>query len=221
MTEATPIISVDRAAARPMLDVSGLPESAFDWRDPVWWGNTLLMIIETVTMALIVAAYFYIRRNYTVFPPPKTDVSPPVYATEPKLLWGTINLALMVLACVPMFVTDRLARRRRRGPVAVGLIIMTLIGAVTVWLRVKEFHAVYFWWNDNAYASVVWIMLGTHLTYLIAATIEFLLMLAWVLTHELDPHHALDVTLCGGYWYWTAGVFVVVYAVIYFAPRLT
>jgi heme/copper-type cytochrome/quinol oxidase subunit 3 len=218
---AAPTAPTAPARPRPMIDVSGLPESAFDWRDPVWWGNTLLMMIETVTIALIIASYFYIRRNYEVFPPPKVDVSPPIYDTAPRLLWGTINLVLMVLACAPMYVTDQFARRKRRGAAIFGLILMGLVGALCTWLRFKEFQGVYFWWNDNAYASCVWLMLGTHLTYLLATTVEFLLMLAWVVTHELDPHHALDITLCGGYWYWTAGVFCVVYAVIYFAPRMT
>src|SRR3954470_19171037 len=95
------------ANPRPELDVSALPDSAFDWRDPVWWGNTLLTIIETVTIALMIASYFYVRRNYEVFPPPKVDVSPPIYNTAPRLLAGTINLVLMVLACAPMYITDQ------------------------------------------------------------------------------------------------------------------
>jgi heme/copper-type cytochrome/quinol oxidase subunit 3 len=120
-----------------------------------------------------------------------------------------------------MFITDKLARQLRRAPAALGLALMILVGGVCCWLRWYEFRSVYFWWNDNAYASCVWIILGTHLTYLIAVTVEFVLMLTWVLTHpELDPHHALDITLCGGYWYWTAGTFAVVYAVIYLGPRV-
>jgi heme/copper-type cytochrome/quinol oxidase subunit 3 len=205
---------------RPVIDVAHLPESAFDWRDPVWWGNTLLMIIETVTVTLLIAGYFYIRRNFQVFPPPKVDVFPPIFHTQPKLNWGTGNLLVLLFSCVPMAITDRFARRQVRGAVIVGLIIMLLIGAFTCLARWYEFQGVYFWWNDNAYASVVWVLLGTHATYLLAATLEFLLMLAWVATHELDPHHALDVTLVGGYWYWTAGTFAVIYSVVYWAPRI-
>jgi cytochrome c oxidase subunit 3 len=205
---------------RPTIDVSDLPESAFDWRDPVWWGNTLLMVIETTTIALMIAAYFYIRRNFDVFPPPKIDVSPPIYHTAPIWRWGTINLILLILGCIPMYLTDRYARRMNRTGVLVGLIVMALLGIVCSIVRVYEFHGVWFWWNDNAYASVVWIILGTHMTYLLAGTVEFLMLEAWLLTHELDEHHALDVTLCGGYWYWTAGTFVVIYAVIYFGPRV-
>jgi cytochrome c oxidase subunit III len=186
----------------------------------VWWGNTLMMVIETVTIALMIASYFYIRRNYEVFPPPKVDVFPPIHDTTPRLLWGTMNLFVLLLSCAPMYIIDRFARELRRREVIIGMLIMFVITGICCWLRWKEFHAIYFWWNDNAYASCVWVILGTHATYLIAAALEFLIMMAWVATHELDPHHALDCTLAGGYWYWITGVYLVVYCVIYIAPRL-
>jgi hypothetical protein len=31
----------------------------------------------------------------------------------------------------------------------------------------------------------------------------------------------MDVTLAGGYWYWVAGTWILLYAVVYFAPRWT
>ncbi len=221
MSEVTPPLSPVIAAPpqRQVIDVSALPDSAFDWRDPVWWGNTLAIIIESVTIALIVVAYFYIRRNYTVFPPPKVDLFPPIYDTAPLWKWGTTNLVLMLGGCVPMFIVDRYARHLRRWPCFVGLVLMLLLTVACCYVRWQEFHGLKFWWNDNAYASCEWIMLGTHATYLLAAGIEFFLMAAWILTHELDAHHGLDVTLCGGYWYWLSIVFLVVYLVLYVSPR--
>lgn len=204
-----------------VIDVSEFPESAMDWRDPVWWGNTLLMFIETTTVVLTLASYFYIRRNFQTFPPPKTDVVPPIYDTRPVLTWGTINLVLIVLACVPMYWTDMQARKKKRGGVIVGLIVMLLVAAVTIWLRFKEFPATRFWWNDNAYASCIWTILGLHLTYLLAAALEFLVMGVWIVTHEFDDAHALDVTLAGGYWYWIAATWLLCYLVVYFGPRWT
>ena len=220
MSSEKPVLVPSTNGLPPMLDVSKLPESAFDWRDPVWWGNTLLIMIETVTMSIAIASYFYIRRNFEVFPPPKVDISPPVFNTEPRLMWGTINLVLMILSCGLMWVIDQYARRQRRMPVLIGLIVMLLVGLATCAIRYGEFHSVIFWWNDNAYASVVWLILGTHATYLLAATVEFGVMLSWVVLRQLDEHHALDVTLCGGYWYWTTAVYVIAYGVIYFGPRL-
>ena len=51
MAEAFPEPLSPQRPPIEVIDVSDLPESAFDWRDPVWWGNTLLICIETSTMA--------------------------------------------------------------------------------------------------------------------------------------------------------------------------
>ena len=64
------IETVDRNGRR-VLDVSGLPNTAMDAYAPVWWGNALLMMIESMTVLLLLASYFYLRRNFTQWPPPQ------------------------------------------------------------------------------------------------------------------------------------------------------
>jgi heme/copper-type cytochrome/quinol oxidase subunit 3 len=59
--------------SRPTLDVSALPESVVDHRSLVWWGNLLLMAIETTLFALLVAGYFYLRPNFSSWPPPHVN----------------------------------------------------------------------------------------------------------------------------------------------------
>jgi cytochrome c oxidase subunit 3 len=206
--------------APSVIDVSKLPPNAFDSRSPVWWGNTLMILIETTTMALLVATYFYLARNFPEFPPPRVNQEPVLYHPVPNLPMGTANVILIVASCIPMYLTDRAARRDRRWGVFGGLCAMLLIAVIAIVLRFNEFHAVHFKWDDNAYGSIVWAILGMHLTYLIAGGAEFLVMGVWVLTHPLDEKHALDVTLAGGYWYWVGGTQIVLYLVIYFAPRI-
>ena len=41
------------------IDVSKLPIDALDQPSPVWWGNTLMIFIESMTVILLLAAYFY------------------------------------------------------------------------------------------------------------------------------------------------------------------
>jgi heme/copper-type cytochrome/quinol oxidase subunit 3 len=210
------------AEANPnALDVSHLPDSAFDARSPLWWGNLLAILIETTTIALMLATYFYVKRNFDQWPPPKADPMPSMIDPLPDLPPGTWLTVLLVASCLLMYLTDLAARKQRRGGVIVGLIVMTLIGAAALWLRFKEFPATRFSWGDNAYASVVWTLLILHLTYLLAGVLEFFIMGLWVILHPLDEKHALDVTLAGGYWYWTAGIWLPVYFTIYWVPRLT
>jgi cytochrome c oxidase subunit III len=205
----------------PQINVSDLPDSAFDERSPVWWGNTLLILIESTTLILLLVGYLYCRQNFDEWPPPKTDVIPAIHDPVANLLWGTIQFFLLALTCIPMYLTDIAARQDDEPRVRKGLIFMFCVCIVSLALRWQEFHAVKFWWNDNAYASLVWTMLGLHLTYILAAAGEFFIMGLWTFTHELDPKHAHDVTLAGGYWYWVAATNALIYAAIYWFPRVT
>jgi heme/copper-type cytochrome/quinol oxidase subunit 3 len=207
-------------ASRRTIDVSGLPEHAWDSNDCVWWGNTLMIFIETTTIALLIAGYFYLRRNFQEWPPPRVNQYPILYHPVPDLLWGTVNLVLILGACVAMYLTDMAARRLNTTAVRIGLAFMLVVALATIAVRFLEFPHTHFKWNDNAYASIVWTILGTHLTYLLAAAAEFFIMLLWLIPNRLEPKHALDVTLCGGYWYWIAGTWILCYAVVYFGARV-
>jgi cytochrome c oxidase subunit 3 len=204
---------------RPALDVSHLPTTAFDERSPLWWGNLLLVFIESTTLAIMLASYFYIRMNYDQWPPPKVDVIPPIGKPLPDLGAATADVVLMVVSCLPMYLTDMAARRKKRGLTLAGLVLMLAVSVAAMVLRWKELPATKFHWNDNAYASVVWTTLGLALTYQLAAALEFLIMAVWIVRHGLDEKHALDVTLAGGFWYWVAGTGTVLYVVLFWGPR--
>jgi cytochrome c oxidase subunit 3 len=206
-------------SSRPALDVSHLPASAFDSRSPLWWANLLAILIETTTIILVLACYYYVKRNYDHWPPPKVDPMPSMINTDPDLAPGTWQTVLLVASCVPMYLTDMAARKMRRGGVLLGLGLMTPLAALSIWIRWKEFPATHFSWGDNAYASIVWTILVLHLTYILAGVLEFIVMGAWLVVHPIDEKHALDVTLAGGYWYWTAGIWLPVYVTLYWFPR--
>jgi cytochrome c oxidase subunit III len=221
-TATANLVPDEPPAPRPRrLDVSTLADSAMDAKAPLWWGNLLMILIETTTMALLVATYFYIRRNYEQWPPPQGTTLPPIAHPLPYLGAATANVVLLVLSCIPMYLVDQWARRKERTRVSAGLIFMGIVGIVSLALRWKELFSIHFYWNENAYASVVWTILVLHLIYVLAGVAEFLLMAAWIIRHGIDDKHALDVTLAGGYWYWTALVWVPVYFVIFWSPRWT
>lgn len=215
------IETVDRNGRR-VLDVSGLPNTAMDAYAPVWWGNALLMMIESMTVLLLLASYFYLRRNFTQWPPPQPKTLPADFHPVPDLLVPTIELVLIVLSCLPMYWTDMASRRNDGNRVKTGLWIMIAIGAALIAMRFFELRPspLKFRWDDNAYASIVWMIIGTHLTYLLAGVAEFVIMQAWLHKHGFDPKHGLDVTLLGGYWYWTAATWVLCYGTVYIGARV-
>jgi cytochrome c oxidase subunit III len=207
-------------SARPRIDVAGLPPSAFDSRAPVWWGNTLMVLIETTTVLLAIVTYFYIRQNFDAWPPPRGDVQPAMFHPVPDLPAGTANAILLALSLVPMILVDRAARPRNEWMVKAGLLVLCGVSIAALVLRVFEFPALHVRWDDNAYGSVAWGLVVLHAIYLVLAAAEVFIVTLWVFLHDLDEKHAMDVTLTATYWYWTVGTWLVLYAIVYWAPRV-
>ena len=44
------------------------PRSVFDTKAPLWWGNTLLLFIETAMFGILVAIYFTVMMNTDAVP---------------------------------------------------------------------------------------------------------------------------------------------------------
>ena len=203
-----------------VIDVSNLPAHTLDHRSPIWWGNTLLLVIESAMFGILIASYFYLRRNFDVWPPPRTTGYPVDLHPLPDLTLATVNLGVIVLGCIPMLIADRAALRRDRKWVDIGLVAAVLVGLLTIALRWREFSALRMSWDENAYASVSWTILGMHFMHLIVGTAETVLMTAWLLTHGLDDQHARDVRVTASYWYWIAAVWIPLYVLVYFGPRI-
>lgn len=204
---------------RAVIDVSKLPHHEFDTYDPVWWGNNGLLAIETSMFAILIATYFYLRQNFALWPPPIAQLTAPLRPL-PELTYGVANTILLLLSCIPMIIADRAARREDRDTTRIGLLICLVCGLAAMVLRGFEFSAVQFRWDSNAYGSIVWFVLGMHALHLLVLTSETLLLLIWIIRREFDMKHRVDVVTIAVYWYWVVGVWLVLFAIIYFTPRL-
>jgi len=206
--------------ARPTLDVSRLPANALDHRSPIWWGNLLLLLIETTMFALLVASYFYFRQNFQQWPPPRADGFRLVLHPVPSLPVATLNLILLLISFAPMWWVDRACLKRNTLAIRIGLLLCIFFGIVTITLRFFEFRALQFRWDENAYAAIVWTLLGMHLLHLITGTVENSIMTAWVFAKGLDDKHARDIRVTAVYWYWIIGIWVLLYGIIFLGPRI-
>jgi heme/copper-type cytochrome/quinol oxidase subunit 3 len=200
------------------IDVSDLEPHVMDSRSPIWWGNILLLCIETTMFGLLIATYFYIHMNYDAWPPPRAVNSN--YRTDPALGYPTLNLVIILASVVPMFVVDRACLRRDTVTVKIWMTVMVIIGLITIGLRFLEFGSLQFRWDENAYAGIVWTTVGMHLLHLVTATAENFILCLWLWIKGMDMKHARDVRVGAVYWYWIAAIWVPLYVIIYFGPRL-
>jgi heme/copper-type cytochrome/quinol oxidase subunit 3 len=197
---------------RPVMDVATLPDEGFSHHAPIWWGNSLMMLIEGAGFAILVVTYFYIRRNFDTWPPPRTLL--------PDIGVSTLNVAVMVTGIVPMWHTARLALQNER-PRTLGfwLLVCVLFGIVAAVLRVLEFKAVHTRWDSNAYGSIVWAILGVHFAHILAATLETLVIAILMFSGPVEEKHFVDITVNALYWYFVALSWVAMYVIVFLAPR--
>jgi cytochrome c oxidase subunit III len=194
-----------------VIDVSDLPNVAFGRKNVTWLANVFYMMIEGTMFALVIAAYFYLRTRSTDWPP----VNLP-----PDLSFGIANSVLFLISVWPARWVQIKSPRRDLPAVRLGLIILSLFGIVCIGVRVFEFVHINCRWSDNAYASVVWVLLGLHSGHLVTEWIETLVLLGVSFTDKMEGTRLADVAINSDYWYFVVVSGIIVNFVIYGATRM-
>lgn len=197
---------------RPVLDAAALPDQGFGHHAPIWWGNTLMMLIEGAGFAILVVTYFYIRRNFDTWPPWPTRL--------PDLGVSTINIAVLVVSILPMRHVAQLALKHDK-PRTLGawLLVCVCFGIAATVLRVLEFKGLHTRYDSNAYGSIVWSILAVHFAHILAATLETLVLGILMFRGPVEEKHFVDITVNAVYWYFVALSWVALYAITFLAPR--
>ena len=202
------------------LDVSHLPPTMFDHRSPLWWGNLIGLLIETAMFGIMIAVFFTVAMNLRPFPPPRVDRFPVLLNSEPDLTLPIVGLVVLLLSLVPGIWLDVAARKHNVKAVKILLPITLAFNLALVLLRYYEFDSLHFKWNDNAYGSAAWMILGLHMFHLIVLFCEDICLAVWTFVHGFDDKHALDVTVAAIYWYWIVGIWLLLFPIVYLVPRM-
>jgi cytochrome c oxidase subunit 3 len=197
-------------SGRRALDVSELPSYAFGHQGLAWWGTVGFMVIEGSMFVIVLIVYFYLRLQVSDWPPslPNPDVSA-----------GTANLLLVLLSCIPAALAKRAAEEMDLAKVQRWLVLLTLCGMANLVLRALEYPALNSRWDDNAYASITWLLLSLHTIHLATDVTDSAVLTALMFTGPVTPTRFVDVSDNSLYWYFIALSWIPVYLTVYFAPR--
>ena len=197
---------------RGVLDVAMLDDHSFSTSAPIWWGNLLMILIEGAAFALMIVAYYYIRRNFNTWPPERTYL--------PDMGVSTANLILQLVSVAPMWYAARLALEHK-PPEEVGRWLMLVIafGIAAIVLRSFELRGLHTRYDSNAYGSITWMILVTHLAHLIAGSLETLLIALVMFKGPVEKKHYTDATVMAVYWYFVVGSWVAIWLVVFVSVR--
>jgi cytochrome c oxidase subunit 3 len=194
-------------------DAARLPNHGFGPRSTTWWGVSGFIAIESAGFALAFAAYFFLMVQERQWP---------AGAPPPDLLWGTLTLALFFLSEWPNQWVKKAAEAENLPRVRRGLVAMSLIVVPILLTRAFEFGHLGISWDRNAYASITWALLFMHTVHLLTDWVDTLVLAALMHTpHGLKGRRFVDTSENALYWHFIVISGVLVYAVIYWVPRMT
>jgi heme/copper-type cytochrome/quinol oxidase subunit 3 len=196
---------------RVVADLSGLPISSERHSSPSWWGTLAFMLIEGTGFALAIGIYLYFAALAPAWPP----------AAPPDLAAGTGVTLVLLASLVPNALLSRWADAQDLRRVRLGLLVMLGFGLVPLLLRILEFGALHVRWDDGAYGSILWFLLGLHTAHLLSDLVETAVLAALMFTRHADnPRRFGDVQDEVVYWYFVVATWLPIYACIYWGPRL-
>lgn len=194
-------------------DVAELPTSKFGPSSLTWWGILGFMVIEGVSFALTFGAYFYLMGHEQGWPPEGR--------LPPDLLAGTIFTLVILASEIPNTLIKKAARTGDVATVRRLLPIMVGVGIALLIIRGFEFNSLNCRWYDNAYASIIWTILLLHATHLITDWMDTVVLWALIMTPlGYEPRRLVDVDENSMYWRYVWLLWIPVYLLIYWVPRL-
>ncbi|EJZ18442.1 cytochrome c oxidase subunit 3 (plasmid) [Rhizobium sp. Pop5] len=197
---------------RIALDLSKLPPHGMGTASLTFWGTSAFMLIEGTGFALAIAVYFYLM-----------SLAPqwPIEAPPPDLLAGTILTLLLLVSAVPNIFISRWAKQRDLRKVRAGLVVMAILGLLPLVLRAFEFSALHIGWDDDAYGSIVWTLLGLHTTHIVTDIVDTIVLACLMFSkHGDNARRYGDVEDNALYWNFVVLIWLPIYGCIYWVPRL-
>jgi cytochrome c oxidase subunit 3 len=194
-----------------VVDVSDLPDQGdFGPDGLIWWGTVGFMVIEGSMFVMALITYFYLRLRVEDWPPSLPD---------PSLLWGSLNLVVLLASAWPNHLAKLAAERLDVSRTRRWMVLCVLFGVALVAIRFQEFPALNARWDDNAYGSMVWALLVLHTMHLLTDVADTTVLTALIWSKPPSQRRFIDVSENGLYWYFIVLWWIPIYLTVYMAPR--
>jgi cytochrome c oxidase subunit 3 len=194
------------------LDVAGLPPYAISNQSLLFWGQALLCVIEGSLLCMLIATYFYLRSSVDVWPGPGVQL--------PGLTLSTLALVPLLASCVGSYLASEGAKKNSRSGMLFGLILNLALALVFLGLRAVEWGGFNFTWENGAHGSIVWAILFLHTYDIVADMIFTAVLVIIVASGRCGPKQRIGVHVDSVLWYFLVGIWIPLYGVVYWAPRL-
>jgi len=194
------------------LDVSQLPTFEISSRAPLWWGQLLMCLIEGSLFCILIAIYFYARLSVDVWPPPGIK---PLGLTLP-----TLALIPLLLSAGGSYAASLGAQKNSPSLMLMGLGANLIFAFGFLVLRTGEWRSFNFSWASDIHGSLVWSILFLHTFDIVGDLFVTLILFILVAIGWRGPTQRLGVHVDSVVWYFLVLIWLPLYVVLYWGPRL-
>jgi cytochrome c oxidase subunit III len=194
------------------LDVSHLPPYEVSTQTPLWWGQLLLTFIEVTMFSLLIAAFLYVRLQVDVWPPPGDQF--------PHVLLPTLALIPLFLSVIGSYWATEAAKKNDRRGMALGMALNLLLASVFFVMRIVEWHSFNFSYKADSFGTYMWSFLALHSFDYVASMIETAVLLVIILSGRYGEKERAGVHVDSVIWYFVVAIWVPLYIVLYWSPRI-
>ncbi len=194
---------------RIVQDVSELPTYGFRTRSSPWWGTLGFISLEGMGFALAAGAYLYLY-----YVSPQWPLGP-----QPNHWPATVLTLVLLVSAIPNAWAARDAHNEDLPAVRRDLVIMCVFGFAAVGIRFYEFTQLGIRWDDNAYGSILWTILGLHAVHLITDLGDTVVLTVLMFTRHGKGKRFSDVDDNAFYWYFVVLSWLPLYVLLYWFPR--
>jgi heme/copper-type cytochrome/quinol oxidase subunit 3 len=195
---------------RIVLNARSMPSYAYGHRSPIWWGTVAFAAAEGMGFAMAVGVYFYL-----VF----VNGNWPLSAPPPDLFWSSVFTIVLLASGWPNARAKRDGEREDLPGTRRNLVIMSLVGVGLLVIRIMEFNGLHVRWDQNAYGSAVWLLLGLHTLHLLTDLGDTVVLTVLMFTRHGHGKRFSDVGDNAFYWYFVVASWLPIYLILYWFPR--
>jgi cytochrome c oxidase subunit 3 len=136
------------------------------------------------------------------------------------LLVPTIATGILLISVIPTYLADHAIKRDDRGRFKFHAFLTIVLDVVFMGLMISHLLLLPYKWQVNAYMSIYWTLIGTHLLLSAFLVLEnaYVLVLGWLGYYNSERHWGVEVD--GFSSYFTVAAWVVVYATVFLSPYL-
>ncbi len=202
----------ERLLHDPLNERLGLPLEGKGSREAGWWGVMLFLVAVGVVYGICLFAYFYLKLYSGAWPQGGIAL--------PSLPLPALTAGLLLLSVVPTLAGARAIRRGDQRGLRTGLIVALVVGLLALGLHAYHFLGLDFAPQQNAYASIYFILGGLiAFTLVLALALTGAVLIRAVRDH-FDERFNVSVQHTAMLWNFVVAANVVTLAVIQLTPYL-